>query len=52
MEERPFEFIYHVLKYRPQLLNLINDNLKCLENPDRYFRKIYDLVGDLFKKFK
>lgn len=53
MDDRPFEFVYNVLKLRPHLMNIFNDKiLLCMTDPSLIFRKIYDIIGDMLKRFK
>ena len=53
MHDRPFEFVYFALKSRIQLLSIINDKvLFSLANPDFYFRRLFDILGEILKKFK
>lgn len=53
MDDRPFEFVFNSLKLRPHLLNIINNKyLFCLTSPETYIRKLYDFIGDMFKRFK
>ena len=53
MDDRPFEAIYNAMKVRPQLLSIVNtDYLFCLTSPEFYTRKLSDIIGDIFKRFK
>ena len=53
MGDRPFEFVFNTLKMRPYLQNIIDSEiLLCMSQPAVYFRKIKDLIGDIFKRFK
>lgn len=52
MHDRPFESMYFVMKLRPKLIQHLNDNILGLRKPDQFFRELYDILGDMFKRFK
>ena len=53
IEDRPIEYVYYAIKQRPFLLSIINDNFKfCIEDPEIKMRKLYNCIGDIFKRFK
>ena len=53
MADRPFEYVFYALKKRIELSSIINDNIMfTLADPNFYFRKLFDILGDIKKKYK
>ena len=53
MNEIPFDFVRYAVEKRAHIKAMIENNVvMCLSQPYITFRKIYDSVGDILKKFK
>ena len=53
MKDRPYEQFYLALKYKLELLKIINnDYLFCMNDPIKSLTNIYSLTVDVLKKLK